>query len=314
MIRKMFCLILIVLYGPTVAAQQKAYRAPRLPDGRVDLQGTWSMNDLTPLERPRDISTLVITTEEAERINARDLSKRFDGSVPGDPAENQETRRIQPIRGELHSSVIVDPQDGKIPGNARFKERAAQELKAIVTAFDGPEQRPSSERCILMPNAMTPILSLGALNLHRIVQTASTIVIASEANHDARIVRVGARHPPTTIYSWLGDSVGWWDGDTLVVETTNFSATSTVRQHGQGILLLSPDAKVTERFALVSSDELRYEFTISDPIYYTQEWTGESHFHRSKEQLYEYACHEGNYSLTNALQAARILELDSRAR
>jgi hypothetical protein len=278
------------------------YRAPRLPDGQVDLQGVWSHTNLTPLERPADLKSFVITPEQAAAIEARIAARNEDLSKPAEPSLYFDTRTVEPIRGELRSSIIVDPADGLIPGNAFFKEQAAKMKASVLTAFDGPEQRPGSERCVSAASAAPPVSLVPATDLRQFVQTANAILIASEELHEARVIRMNAKHAPAAITSWLGDSIGRWEGDTLVIETTHFAPTSATRAAPNSLFFVSSQAIVTERIRRVADNELSYTFTVSDPTYYTRDWYGETHFKRSNFNLLEYACHEGNYSLGYALQ------------
>ena len=149
------------------------------------------------------------------------------------------------------------------------------------------------------------MLSWPSNTLRQVVQTGNAIVIYAEGLHDARIIRLDAKHVPEAITSWLGDSIGRWEGDTLVVETKYFHPHFHARLTPEYFFLISSQATVMERFTRVSADELFYEFTVDDPVYYTRPWRGESHFLRSTERIFEYACHEGNYSLPSILQAAR---------
>ena len=147
-----------------------------------------------------------------------------------------------------------------------------------------------------------------ASDLRQIVQTPNSIVIASEELHEARVIRMNSRHVPAAVVSWLGDSIGWWEGQTLVIETKYFSETSAARGGPGSLFFVGPDTTVTERITRVSADELSYVFTVEDPNYYTQPWKGETRFGRSDEQILEYACHEGNYSLTYALMGGRATD------
>jgi hypothetical protein len=148
-------------------------------------------------------------------------------------------------------------------------------------------------------------------NLHQIVQTKDTVMILTEMNHDARIVRINGKHAPSDIRSWLGDSIGWWEGDTLVVETRHFTPSDIGRVAAGITFLVSPDATVTERIERVAEDELSYVFTVDDPANYTQPWTGETHLMRRNEKMFEYACHEANYSLRFILQGGRAQDAGS---
>jgi hypothetical protein len=294
----LFCFALLV----TVTATAADYQAPRLSDGHVDLQGVWSHTNLTPLERPADFKSLVITPDQAAAIEAKILSRNEDLSKPAEPSLYFDTRTVEPIGGELRSSIILDPADGRIPGNDSFKEQAAQMKASVLTAFDGPEQRPGSERCVSAPSAAPPVSLVPAGDLRQIVQTSNAILIASEELHEARVVRMNAKHAPAAVTSWLGDSIGWWEGDTLVIETTQFAPTSATRAGPNSLFFVSAQTIVTERIRRVADDELSYTFTVNDPTYYTRDWHGETRFKRSDFTLLEYACHEGNYSLGYVLQ------------
>jgi hypothetical protein len=287
------------------------YRAPRLSDGQVDLQGMWSHRNITPLERPAELKTFVISREEAAQLQRKILAKSEDLSKPAEPSVYFWERTIEPIRGEYRSSIIIHPEDGKIPGNDRFKEMAKRAGAAVLTAFDGPEQRPGSERCLAAISAAPPVTVIPASDLRQIVQARDSIVIASEELHEARVIRMNASHGPAAITTWLGDSIGWWEDNTLVIETKYFAPTSGARAGPAHLFFVGPDTVVTERITRVSDDELSYTFTVEDPTYYTQPWKGETRFERSNEKILEYACHEGNYSLRYALMGGRATERDA---
>jgi hypothetical protein len=278
------------------------YRPPRLADGQVDLQGTWSHTNMTPFERQAEFSSLVITPAQAAAIEAKYIARNDDLSRPSEPSVYFDKKTVEPIRGELHSSVIVEPQDGKVPGNELFKELAAKAKAGVLSAFDGPEQRPTSERCLGALSSAPPIVVAPASDLRQIVQTGNSILIASEELHDARVVRMNAKHAPAAVTSWMGDSIGWWEGDTLVIETTHFAPASATRAGPASLFFVSPRTVVTERIRRIAHDEMSYAFTVSDPTYYTRDWRGETRFKLSTERMIEYACHEGNYSLTYVLQ------------
>jgi len=317
----------------------------RLPDGHPDLQGTYDLGTLTPLERASG-SPLILTDEEAAK-RERQTADRNDklaapvdanraappkggdgspgpyGNVGGynnfwlDPGS-----RYTVVDGRKRASLLIDPPDGRVPAltDAAQKRRQADAYAARPTsdqsareddpgfegpnAYDDPEIRPLAERCLVGFSSTSgpPILPTYFYNnLHQIVQTRDTVVILTEMVHDARIVRMNAPHAPPTIRKWLGDSIGHWEGDTLVVETTNF--TDKTRFRGS-----SPDLKVTERFTRVGKDALLYRFTIDDPQTWTRAWTAEYTWPATKDLLYEYACQEGNYALGNILRGARVKE------
>ena len=302
------------LLALAATAQAGEYRAPRLADGQVDLQGVWSHRNITPLERPAELKSFVITRDEAAQLQARILAKTNDQSKPGEPAEYFWDRGVEPIRGEYRSSIITDPADGKIPGNDHFKSLAKATGAAVLTAFDGPEARPGAERCLTATSAAPPATVVPADDLRQIVQTPSAIVIASEELHEARVIRMNSQHVPAAVVSWLGDAIGWWEGQTLVIETKYFAPTSAARAGPGMLFFVGPGTTVTERITRVSPDELSYVFTVEDPSYYTQPWKGETRFGRSDEHMLEYACHEGNYSLPFALMSARALDLATVAK
>jgi hypothetical protein len=302
------CFLISLLFpNHLLGAEVAVYRPPRLEDGHVDLQGMWSLGNITSLERPPQFKTLVISATEAGVRNAQRIAVLQERLRASDMF--MDTLVVEPIRGKLHSSVIVDPQDGLLPGTTLFHKLRTQRRAALLTAFDGPEQRPSSERCLQQFDSAPPILLNVAKSLHQIVQTPSVVVMAAEALHEARIIRMNAKHVPSVISSWLGDSIGSWEGDTLVVVTKYFTPSGQARASGPNVYFVSQQTTLVERFTLVSDDELHYVFTVDDPMFYTRSWRGENSFRRSSDRIYEVACHEGNYSLGYALQGARELEM-----
>jgi hypothetical protein len=314
----------------TPAAKAKPWTAPRTPDGRPDLQGTWTNGTITPLERP-DGASLAMSKEEVARLekNFDDRSRRLDepsdpnrpappkggdgstgaaGNVGGynnfwlDPGE-----RVAIVGGEWRSSLIVDPPSGKVPAltpEARQRNAARQAALRGFGQFDHPELRPLGERCIMSfgSNAGPPMLpNYFYNNNYQIVQTKDHIAIVVEMVHDVRIIRMAGQHVAPHLRPWMGDSIGRWDGDTLVVETTNFHPLQTFRG-------ASDNLKVIERFTRTGADTILYRFTIDDPTTFTQPWSGEVPFNRMDDLIYEYACHEGNYALSNILSGERAKE------
>jgi hypothetical protein len=295
---------LAALFGAFHAtAKRPAYHPPRSPDGHVDMQGMWMNSNLTPLERRPEFTRLVITAAEAKQLEDRYFTPSQNQA--DDPDQFLEHRSVEKIRGEFRSSQIIEPEDGKLPWNEAYKDKPAALMLAVTNLFDNPEQRPGPERCLSSTGAppMQPTIDG---NMYQIVQTPATLVIVSELIHDARIIRMNGAHSPATLTSWLGDSIARWEKDTLVVETKYFSASSAVRLRGRyNVFLVSPQTTVIEKFTRVSDNELNYVFTVSDPTYYTEAWTGETHLLRSRKRMFEFACHEGNYSVRNILEAAR---------
>ena len=226
------------------------------------------------------------------------------------------------VNGQIRTSIIVDPPDGRIPPlTAAARARNAARILRTTSdatesrdvglepggAYDDPERRPLGERCLLGFGSTSgpPVLPTYFYNnLHQIVQTPDHVMILSEMVHDARIIRMNAQHLPKNIRKWMGDSIGRWEGDTLVVETTNF--TDKTRYQGSG-----EDLKVTERFTRVGPNALLYRFTIEDPSTWARSWTGEYTWPTTNDLLFEYACHESNYALENILRGARRREADA---
>ena len=308
-----YFLVIVLLLASTIdaTAREQRYRPARLHDGRPDLQGVWAATNLTPFTRPKNIEALIITPEQARQIERQRLAEEEDRTTPTEPTEYFDTRRIERVDGELRSSIIIDPPNGQLPGNAQLAE-AFRRFRIGMAAPIGPESRAPSERCLPAPTAQPPLMPWPSNSLVQIVQTAGIVAIHAEAIHDARIIRINAKHAPAAMTSWLGDSIGWWDGDAFVVQTKHFHPDYPVRSAPGYRFLISSQAVVTERFTRLSKDELLYEFTVDDPIYYTQTWRGESHFLRTTDPIFEYACHEGNYSLPSMLEAARQLDAPAR--
>ena len=227
------------------------------------------------------------------------------------------------IDGKWRTSIMTDPPNGRYPSLTAEAQAARAGLAAFFrpntgTAwwlsengldapgpYDDPEIRPMAERCLLSFSSTTPMLPGLYNNLKRIVQTDDNVLILAEMVHDARIVRMNQEHAPEEMRFWLGDSVGHWEGDTLVVDTTNFTDTSGLGQASRNL-------HVVERFTRVDADTLRYHFTVDDPRVWTAPWSGEYVWPASDQRVYEYACHEANYSFHGILGGARILEQDVR--
>lgn len=305
---------------------------PRTAAGHPDLQGNWTNATLTPLERPPG-QERVLTPEQAELIEAGRAEEAAQVEQTSDPDRpppeaggtfavcidsatgcyNEVYRdpgeRVAVVGGEPRSSLVTRPADGRVPPiteEARLWREEQRELVSRFGAFDHPELRPIGERCLMSfgSNAGPPMLpNYWYNNNYSIVQTPDHVVITAEMVHDTRVIHLGDVEPlPDHIRPWMGDSRGRWEGDTLVVETTNFHPLQRYRGNP------SDDLTVTERFARVDEETILYEFTVDDPTVYTETWGGEVPLERLDGQLYEYACHEGNYSLENVLRGARYEE------
>jgi hypothetical protein len=331
--------------APTVAAAQavaaqakpaaSAYKAPRNAFGQPDLQGIWTNATITPLERPAQFNDLVIPEAEAAKLEQANAEQNAAGLKPTDPnARVQDLpvdcgrgfrgtdcgynsfwvdpgTKVIRINGQARSSIIVDPPTGKLPPmTPEARERLSQRMnRASSQAFNGPEYRSLGERCILSfgSSAGPPMLPLLYNNTYQIVQTKDQVAIQVEMVHDVRLIRLNSQHDPEQIRRWMGDSIGWWDGDTLVVETINFRP----EQGYRGTSGLTQ--KVTERFTRISPTQILYRFTVEDPATYSRPFTGEVAMNATKGPIYEYACHEGNYALEGILAGARELERQGRA-
>ncbi|WP_293900555.1 hypothetical protein [Phenylobacterium sp.] len=305
------------------SADAGPYRAPRTAFGAPDLQGLWTNSSLTFLQRPPIFKALIATDAEAAMMESMfnrmvgDLvsTKPIDPNNPAPPVVKAAPQadflemdlHLARIDGQRRSSWIVDPANGQIP----FTEAGRKAVKdADEESFDGPEGRPVSERCLTAIGSPEgpPMMNTGFNANYQIVQTRDHVAISIEMNHDVRIVRMGDRtHIPAGVSVWMGDSVGWWEGDTLVVETTNFDPRGFVGSLGGGFAW-SAKGKLTERFTRIAKDRILYAFQAEDPVNFKQPWRGEMPMRTATGPIYEYACHEGNYSLPNALSGARVTE------
>jgi hypothetical protein len=325
------------------ASLAKPWTMPRTPDGKPDLQGNWNNATLTQLERPAG-TTLAMTKEEVARMEkgfAERVERLAEASDPNRPAPPKggdgstgaagnvggynnfwidPGDRVAMVNGEYRRSIIVDPPDGRVPASTPEARKRTQDRLAAMKGrgqYDHPEMRPLAERCLMSfgSNAGPPMLpNYFYNNNYQIVQTKDTILILVEMVHDVRMIRIGGERGPQSggrsgdperlpkhIRPWMGDSIGRWEGDTLVVETTNFHPLQVFRGASENL-------KVTERFTRTGRDTILYRFTIEDPTTFTSPWSGELPFNRTDELIYEYACHEGNYALSNVLSGERNRE------
>jgi len=321
---------------------------PRMPDGHPDLQGMYDLATLTPVERPAG-TPLVLSDEAAAKLEKdvaarksyQDAPIKADRDAPpvgGDGSAGAAGNvggynsfwidagsRYSVIEGQRRASILIDPPTGRIPAmTAAARQRLARNVRPTsdqsareddpgfegAGAYDDPERRPLGERCLMGFGSTSgpPVLpNYFYNNLHQIVQTKDSLLILTEMVHDARVVRMNAEHAPPTIRKWMGDSIGRWEGDTLVVDTTNF--TTKTRYNGSGDQL-----HVVERFTRVDPKTILYRFTVEDPTTWDRPFTGEYPWRATDEKLYEYACHEGNYSLGGMLRGARQKEAEDAAK
>ncbi|HEY2752663.1 hypothetical protein [Phenylobacterium sp.] len=320
------------LLSASAAAHAADYHAPHNSFGQPDLQGTWTNASLTSLQRPAMFKSLTLTEAEAVALEKRRAAARAAQDRPTDPKSGAPPAANDPggynaswtdpgialgrINGQVRTSWIVDPANGQLPYSPAGRKAYVDALRKARNSWDGPENRPLGERCILGfgSTAGPPMLNVLYNNNYQIVQSKDAVAILVEMNHDARIVRLTDRkHPQADIRPWMGDSVGWWEGDSLVVETTNFNPGESLRPYFNNSILLSPNARVTERFTRISPTQILYQFAIDDPATYSQVWKAEMPLNATKGPVYEYACHEGNYALPGILAGARHAEKEGRA-
>lgn len=290
-------------------AQGASYHAPRNAFGQPDLEGMWDNGWLTKLERPARYAAGEISEAEAASYEAHPPPVVTD-DVGGNETEMWEMGgRLARIGGRPRMGIITVPADGKLPYTEGGRTNVDSAVRNASKNFDNPENRTTSEQC-LSANSIGPPMLIGLYNNNiQIVQTRDSVVLMLEWNHEARIVRLGDRtHLPAAIRPWMGDAVGWWEGETLVIETTNFNARQEPRRSGLENYYLSPGAKVIERFTRISPTEVLYRFSVDDPAAYRQVWQGELPMVATSAKTFEFACHEGNYSLPNILAGARVGE------
>jgi hypothetical protein len=312
-------LLLVLSLAGTATSAGQAWEVPRMSWGAPNLQGTWTNATITGLERPDSLETLVLSPEQASAVEkgTSDFMDSIDSVPEGGLAAGQDVggyntfwmdpgTRLARVGGEIRSSLIVHPEDGKIPYSWRGWGQLLKRFWQLRSA-DNPETRLLGERCIVGFGSTggPPMLPVLYNNHYQVVQSPGLVMILVEMNHDVRMIRIGAERLPEAIRPWLGDSIGRWEGDTLVVETTQFHPGQSFRASLRHRVYISSDAKVVERFTRVGPGEILYEFSVDDPSVYTQAWRGEVPMLAAKGRIYEYACHEGNYSLPGILEGAR---------
>ena len=322
--------------GQAPSSIAKPGSIPRTPEGKPDLQGSWTNATMTQLERPEG-TPLTMTKEEVAKLEqgfadrVERLAQNSDPNRPAPPKGGDGSTgaagmvggynnfwidsgdSVAMVNGEYRRSLIVDPPNGRVPAQTPEARQRAQQRLAIMKGrgqYDHPELRPLAERCLMSfgSNAGPPMLpNYFYNNNYQIVQTKDHLMILVEMVHDVRVIRIAGSSTtaperlPKHIRPWMGDSIGRWEGDTLVVETTNFHPLQQFRGASENL-------KVTERFERVGPDTLLYKFTIDDPTTFTAAWSGEVPYNRTDELIYEYACHEGNYALSNVLSGERDRE------
>ena len=305
----------------SAASTAKAYKAPRTPDGKPDLQGFWSSATYTPLERAQNVDKEYYTPEEFEKVRKDAQARDETQTTPGTTADVHYDftqfgldKSQATIVQNLRTSQIIDPPDGRLPPvTEEAKQRTAAvaaERKAAGGQYDRVQNMPQGSRCIIMGGAGPPLRDAGYNGNYHIVQSPSAVMVLTEMIHDARVIPLDARPaPPSGLKQWVGLSRGRWDGDTLVVETTNFNGRNPIGGgRGAGGAASSEHVKITERFTRVSDDQIEYRYTVEDPHTWTRPWTALTYLQKTNGPLFEFACHETNYGVANILAGARADE------
>jgi len=311
--------VLVAVLAPAFAAAQgstpaKAWTA-RTPDGQPDLQGYWSNATYTPLVRPNNVTKEFYTKEEAEEAARRAAAREAEQTVPGttqdvhyDFTQFALDRSQTTLAQNLRTSLIVDPPDGRIPPMTPEGQKRAADRQAAARVpggqYDSVQNMNIGTRCIIM-GAGPPMLPQGYNSNYQIVQAPGYVMILIEMIGDVRIIPLDGRPALNpAIRQWMGDSRGRWEGDTLIVETTNFNN----RAGNQNLRGVSDNFKLIERFRRVDENTLMYEFTVNDPTTFTKPWTAQVPFAKTEGPIFEMACHEGNYGVANTLAGARAEE------
>jgi len=311
-------------------AATKKYLAPRTEFNQPNLQGTWTNATITPVEREARFTSLTISDAEAAALEKENSDFRAEADKPTDPKLGIQDlpkdcgggfsgvncgynnfwvdpgNQLISLHGARRTSIIVDPSNGKLPPRTPAGQAQMTRMYAAFRSgggLDGPEVRPLGERCILSfdSSAGPPMLPLLYNNNYQIVQTRDLVMIHVEMVHDTRFIYLSGKRRPAHVRHWMGESIGRWEGDTLVIETTNF-------RNEQSFRGTSSAAKIVERLTRISPQQIEYKFTVDDAANFTQPFSGELAFNATKEKIYEYACHEGNYALPGILAGGREQE------
>ena len=314
--RNFLIAVFMLLLSPLALSQPSGYEPPRTPDGHPDLQGTFTFRTLTPMQRPTELGERAVLTEEEaaewavfeNRRQNRDLIIDSVGGAqypPGVISYNEFWyERGDDTVVDRRTSLIVDPPNGRIPA---LTEEALQRRRDVSTMRElslGPEARPYAERCIVTRTSGPP-MQPGSYNLNvQFVQTSAYFMIMNEMIHNVRVVRMNKEHRDGPSMNWEGDSVGHWEGNTLVVDTVNFwkgtaFADSTSKMH------------LVEKFTRTGPDSIQYQFTIEDPTTWIAPWTAVIPMRSMDQPIYEYACHEGNYGFHGVMAGIRRLQLEA---
>jgi hypothetical protein len=295
------------------APAAKKYVAPRTPDGQPDLQGYWTNSTYVPLERPDKVTKEFYTEQEFAALVKDAAFREAEQTEPGTIADvhydftqfGLDRSQSAFVKNDLRTSMIIDPPNGKMPpltaeGQKRAADRAAERRRMGATT-DAVQNMPIGTRCLIMAGSGPPMMNAGYNSNYQIVQGPGYVMILVEMIHDARIIPIDGKQGalPENMRQWMGDSRGHWDGDTLVIETTNLNGKNPYRGSSEKM-------KVTERLWRADANTLGYRFTIDDPATWSASWTAEAPMTKSVGPIFEHACHEGNYGVRNTLAGARL--------
>jgi hypothetical protein len=318
-------LLVLALCMDASQARDPNWKVPKTEHGQPDLQGVWNHGTITPFERPQAFGEKrMFTAEEAKEFEGRaqEGNRRLDapvdltrdepavGGAIGQEADSASVERrydLTRVDGEFRTSIIIDPPNGRLPKRREFVDFYGERTARGIRANDGPDTMDPATRC-LAPLPVGSMLPTPWSAYLQIVQTKDQVVILTELPQDVRTVRLNGEHVDQRIRKWMGDSIGHWEGATLVVHTVNFRP-----EQSYYVMPFSEGFELTERFTRVSNDEIVYRFTAVDPKAFTAPFTGERTIKRaaSREQIIEYACHEGNYSMEGILAGTRKQERDA---
>jgi hypothetical protein len=308
----LFRIVAVLAVVPALVAGQRAGS-----DERPNFEGIWNSGTATPLERPRELQDKPFFTPAEAADWERQVVKRNEEPSPEVAAKSRGTGTYNTFYREfgtrvvktLRTSIVTHPPDGRIPPLTPAATEIRRRHLERQKAFENPEDLGLQDRCLAFVTAGPPMLPYSYNSNYQIVQTKDAVVVHTEMIHDTRVIHLDGRpHLPSRMRLWLGDSIGRWEGRTLVVDTTNFDDGSGYYGDAGGNFGWDRNLHLIERFSLFDADTLLYQFEIDDPTAFTQPWKGELTMARSSDNIYEFACHEGNYSLTNILRGFRAAE------
>jgi len=311
----------LVVLPVAIDGQSAKWNPPRTLDGHPDFQGFWTNDSYVPLERPDEVKGKEFFTPDEARAFLKSRVDRLLGQSSQDIHYDDALWQAEPYAKQptMRTSIIFDPPDGKLPpltAAARQRDAARLEARKGIGPADNVQVRTLAERCIAWGNVGPPMLPPAYNANFQILQSRDQVALRHEMMHDVRLIALDGRAVPgPAVQQLAGIARGHWEGDTLVVETTNFTAKTNFRGSPQSTrqdIFASETMRVVERFTMVDRDTIRYQFTVEDPSTWTRSWSGEAPLRRFEGPIYEYGCHEGNYGLANILRAARVQEADGQ--